>query len=136
MRRSNSDRRTGNRPRRLSRLSVSIIRGWAWIPNRDYVVEIELWPTSVVIPAGYHLALTVLGRDFVFPGWRNAFASIAARVFGKLPLISALIMQGSAPFLHDERDRSRMGGVHRILCGGSNDSHILLPVIPYGRGMG
>jgi predicted acyl esterase len=98
-------------------------------PNQDYQVEIELWPTSVVIPAGYRLALTILGRDFVFPGWRNAFASFAARVFGKLPLISALIMQGSAPFLHDGEERRRSRGIHRILCGGSYDSHILLPVV-------
>jgi predicted acyl esterase len=102
-------------------------------PDQDYAVEIELWPTSVVIPRGYRLAVTVLGRDFVFPGWRSAFASIAATLFGKLSLMSGLIMEGSAPFLHDGQDRQRTGGTHRILCGGSYDSHILLPVVPNGE---
>jgi predicted acyl esterase len=102
-------------------------------PDKDYPVEIELWPTSVVIPADYRLAVTILGRDFVFPGWRNAFASTATTFFGQLPLISALVMEGSAPFLHDGRDRKGSGGTHRILCGSNYDSHILLPVIADGE---
>jgi putative CocE/NonD family hydrolase len=98
-------------------------------PGQDYAVEIEMWPTSLVIPAGYRLALTLLGRDFVFPGWRNAVAALATTMFSPLPAIAALIMQGSAPFLHDGADRRGKFGTHRILCGGGYDSHILLPVI-------
>lgn len=98
-------------------------------PGADYVVEIELWPTSVIVPAGYRLALTVLGRDFVFPGWRSAFASLAVRRWSELPAVAGLLMQGSTPFLHDGRDAARFGGAQRILCGGRHDSLLRLPVV-------
>ena len=31
-------------------------------------LDIELWPTSIVLPAGYRLALSVRGNDYVYPG--------------------------------------------------------------------
>jgi hypothetical protein len=33
------------------------------IPGTIYEVEVEIWPTSIVIPHGYRLALTVGGKD-------------------------------------------------------------------------
>jgi putative CocE/NonD family hydrolase len=103
-------------------------------PDQDYAVDIEIWPSSVVIPAGYRLALTVLGRDFILPGWRGLIGKLLARLYRTFPLISALFMPGSAPFLHDGRDRDLFGGQHRILCGGPYDSQVILPVIPAYRG--
>jgi hypothetical protein len=38
------------------------------ILGRVVPLDIEIWPTSVVIPAGYRLAVTIGGRDFEFPG--------------------------------------------------------------------
>jgi uncharacterized protein len=103
-------------------------------PDQDYAADIEIWPSSVVVPAGYRLALTVLGRDIILNGWRGAIGKLLARFFRTFPLISALLMPGSAPFLHDGRDRDRFGGEHRILCGGRYDSHVILPVMPADRG--
>ena len=37
-------------------------------PDEIVELDIELWPTSVVVPAGYRIALTVRGRDYVYPG--------------------------------------------------------------------
>ncbi len=28
----------------------------------------EIWPTSIVVPAGYRIRLTVRGRDYEYPG--------------------------------------------------------------------
>jgi predicted acyl esterase len=103
-------------------------------PDQDYAVDIEIWPSSVVVPAGYRLALTVLGRDFILGGRRGSIGRLIARFCRTFPVIAALFMPGSAPFLHDGRDRDRFGGEHRILCGGSYDSHVILPVIPADRG--
>jgi predicted acyl esterase len=29
-------------------------------------LDIEIWPTSIVVPAGYRIALSVRGRDYVY----------------------------------------------------------------------
>ena len=35
-------------------------------PGEIVALDIELWPTSIVVPAGHRLALTVRGRDYEF----------------------------------------------------------------------
>ncbi|WP_420225805.1 CocE/NonD family hydrolase [Pigmentiphaga litoralis] len=37
-------------------------------PGKRYLLEVEIWPTSIVIPVGYRLVLTLQGRDFEFEG--------------------------------------------------------------------
>src|SRR5260370_32502273 len=31
-------------------------------------LAIEIWPTSIVVPAGYRLGLTIRGKAYVYPG--------------------------------------------------------------------
>jgi hypothetical protein len=33
-----------------------------------YELDIELWPTSLVLPLGARIALSVRGKDYVYPG--------------------------------------------------------------------
>src|SRR5439155_1218557 len=33
-------------------------------PGEPVELDIELWPTSIVVPAGHRLALTVRGKDY------------------------------------------------------------------------
>jgi predicted acyl esterase len=37
------------------------------VPGEIVALDIEVWPTSIVVPKGYRLSLTVQGRDFEFP---------------------------------------------------------------------
>jgi len=37
-------------------------------PAKVYEVNVEIWPTSVTLPAGYALTLDVQGHDYVYPG--------------------------------------------------------------------
>ena len=37
-------------------------------PGQVYEVDVEVWPTCIVLPKGYRLALSVRGTDYVFPG--------------------------------------------------------------------
>jgi len=37
-------------------------------PGQIYELDVEIWPTSVVVPAGYRLALTVRGNDYEYEG--------------------------------------------------------------------
>jgi hypothetical protein len=63
-------------------------------PGELVRLDIEIWPTSVVIPAGYRLALTVGGRDFEFPS------------DGPRPAVYGVEMKGNGIFLHtDSHDR-------------------------------
>jgi predicted acyl esterase len=90
-------------------------------PGQVYELDIEIWPTSLVVPAGYRIALTLLGRDFERPG-----PSLQMKPF-------ASPMRGSGPFLHNDpadRPPAIFGGRTTIHAGGAQGSYLLLPVIP------
>ena len=37
-------------------------------PGKVYPLDIEIWPTCIVVPAGYRIALTIRGKDYEYPG--------------------------------------------------------------------
>jgi hypothetical protein len=58
-------------------------------------LDIEIWPTCIVIPAGYRIGLSVRGRDYVYAGESGGRLSNMKNEF-----------TGCGPFLHDDpRDR-------------------------------
>ena len=82
-------------------------------PGQAYPVAVEMWPTCVVLPAGYRLALSVAGRDFTRPEGADGF-------------------HGSGPFAHDDpadRPPARTAGITRVHSGARTPSSLLLPVI-------
>jgi uncharacterized protein len=82
-------------------------------PGHAYLAPVEMWPTCVVLPAGYRLALSVAGRDFARPEGAEGF-------------------HGSGPFAHDDpTDRPPAAAVviSRVHTGGQAPSSLLLPVI-------
>jgi predicted acyl esterase len=91
-------------------------------PGAVYELEIELWPTCLVVPAGYRIALTVQGRDYEYSG---ATPSRLSNFKNEL--------RGCGPFLHDDevdRPADVFGGRTTVYTGGGHDSSLLLPVIP------
>ena len=97
-------------------------RGQALKPGQTVALDVEIWPTSVVIPAGYRLALTIQGRDFEFPGE------------GPWPSFDGLPMKGHGTFLHtDPQDRPSplFAGITTIVSGPPRPSYLLVPVIPH-----
>jgi uncharacterized protein len=89
------------------------------VSGQVYELDVEIWPTSIVVPAGHRLALTVQGRDYDHGGQG-------------IP-IGDFEMRGSAVFTHaDPLDRPPeiYGGDVTIHTGGATPSYILLPVIP------
>ena len=38
------------------------------VPGEVYELDIEVWPTCIVVPRGFRMALSVRGKDYVFPG--------------------------------------------------------------------
>jgi predicted acyl esterase len=87
-----------------------------------YEIDIEIIPTSIVVPKGYRVALSVRGRDYVYPGGSGGKLSNMKNEF-----------TGCGPFLHDDpRDRPMeiYGGRTTIHFDG-RDNFVLLPVIPH-----
>jgi predicted acyl esterase len=90
-----------------------------------YEVEVELWPTCVVLPPGYRLALTVRGRDY-----ENDVAGGATMSNFKN------VLRGCGPFLHDDpldRAAARLAGLTTLHCGPGTPSSLLVPVVPAHR---
>jgi predicted acyl esterase len=42
--------------------------------GKIYELDIEIWPTCIVAPAGYRLAVTIRGHDYVYPGDLSALS--------------------------------------------------------------
>jgi uncharacterized protein len=91
-------------------------------PGEVYELDIEILPTSLVMPAGSRIALSVLGRDYEYPGPSGGFLSNFKNE-----------LRGCGPFLHDDpRDRPAevFDNTVTLHCGGSYESWVQLPVIP------
>ncbi len=56
-------------------------------PGKIYELDVEVWPTSIVVPAGYRIGLTVRGRDYEYPGGPSTGLGTLGAVFtGRGPL--------------------------------------------------
>ncbi len=91
-------------------------------PGVPVELDIEIWPTSLVIPAGSRIALTVRGMDYEYP---DATGERLSNFKNEL--------RGCGPFLHDDpRDRPAeiFGGETTIHVGPDQPGYLLLPVIP------
>ena len=91
-------------------------------PGEVVELDIEIWPTSIVVPAGHRIALTIRGKDYVYPrAERRTAVEFQERA------------HRCGPFLHDDpRDRPPeiFGGVTSLHFGGTARPYLLLPVIP------
>jgi len=91
-------------------------------PGKVYELDVEIWPTCIVIPTGYRIGLSVKGQDYVYPGGTGGKLSNMKNEF-----------TGVGPFLHnDVRDRPPevFDGNVTIHTGGQYNSWLMLPVIP------
>jgi predicted acyl esterase len=96
-------------------------------PGEPVTLDVEIWPTTVVIPAGYRLGVCIGGRDFELPG------------DGPWPVAFGVTMRGNGIFVHDEpadRPPALFGGATRLLSGDDAPSYLLLPVVPAQAGGG
>ena len=90
-------------------------------PGEVVELDIEIWPTCLVVPAGYRIGLSVRGRDYEYPGGPGPGLGVLGAVF-----------TGVGPFQHnDARDRppAIFGKQVTLHCGPGRQSHLLLPII-------
>ena len=93
----------------------------ALVPGQVYELDVEIWPTCIVVPVGYRIALTVRGKDYEHDGAAAVLSNM------KNP------MKGCGPFVHDdEADRppAIFGGKVTLHMGPKQKANLLLPVIP------
>jgi len=92
-------------------------------PTEPVELAIEIWPTSIVVPSGYTLCLSILGRDF------DHGLSGAAN-----GLLSAMTFTGVGPFLHNDPTDRPHAELEKlkitVISGPEHPSQLLVPVIP------
>jgi len=94
---------------------------WPLLPGEPVELDVEIWPTSIVIPSGYRLALTVRGKDYEVDG-RDA-----------APPNAPYPMKGVGPFLHidpDDRPSAIFACRNMLHFSAAQQPHLLLPIIP------
>ena len=85
-------------------------------------LDIEIWPSSIVVPAGYRVGLSIRGKDYEYGGATG----------GKLSNFKNEL-KGCGPFLHDDpRDRppAIFSGTTSLYFGRGKRPYLLLPIIP------
>lgn len=91
-------------------------------PGEVYELDVEIWPTSIVVPAGYRIGLTVRGKDYAHPcGAGVGLADMYAQ------------FTGVGPFRHDDnRDRPAdiFGRKVTLHMERDRQAYVLLPIIP------
>lgn len=96
---------------------------WPLTPGAPVELDVEIWPTCIVVPPGYRIGLWMRGRDYEWAGTPTSLSNM------KRP------MTGCGPFLHDDPDDrppqvfSKPCTLHFVP---DRQPHLLLPVIPAG----
>ena len=92
------------------------------VPGEPVELDIEIWPTSIVVPAGYRIGLTIRGKDYEYAGASG----------GRLSNFKNEL-KGCGPFLHNDpvdRPADTFGGVTTLHFGRGRQPFLLLPIIP------
>jgi predicted acyl esterase len=93
---------------------------WPLTPGEPAELDIEIWPTCIVVPRGYRLALTVRGKDYEVDG------SDASLPNAPYP------MRGVGPFIHvdpDDRPAAVFHCRNTLHFEPGKMPYVLLPVI-------
>jgi uncharacterized protein len=89
-------------------------------PGQVYELDVEIWPTCIVVPRGCRIGLSVRGKDYFYPGG------------GRLSNMKNEFT-GCGPFMHDDpRDRPAniFGGNVTLHGGPGRTGYVVLPMIP------
>jgi uncharacterized protein len=94
---------------------------WPLKPGEPVEIDVEIWPTCIVVPPGYRLALTVRGKDYEVDGRDAALPN------------APYPMKGVGPFLHidpDDRKLEIFACRNTLHFAAGKAPYLLLPVIP------
>ncbi|MBR3640657.1 MAG: hypothetical protein IKN53_01340, partial [Oscillibacter sp.] len=90
-------------------------------PGEIYELDVEIWPTCLVLPAGYRFAVTISGCDYSLEGdgpWMKVYNQV---------------YRGHGPYSHIDkvnRPEDVFGGVTTLYCDKDHPSFLWVPIIP------
>jgi hypothetical protein len=85
---------------------------------------VEIWPTSIVVPPGYRVGLSIRGTDYAYEGVDTG---------AELSHFKGTKMRGVGIYTHADpvhRPPEIYGGTTTLVSGPEHPSTLLLPVIP------
>ena len=91
------------------------------VPDEAVELDVEIWPSGMVIPAGYRIGLTVRGRDYRHPGEPIRIPGIGYE------------MAGVGPFVHThpaDRPAAIFNAQVTLHADKTRQPFVLLPLIP------
>jgi predicted acyl esterase len=90
-------------------------------PGEVYELDVEVWPTCIVVPAGHRIGLTVRGKDYEHPsGSGTSLETLGA-------------FKGCGVFIHEDsadRPADIYGGDVTLHTGPDRQAYVMLPIIP------
>jgi hypothetical protein len=90
-------------------------------PGEPVELDIEIWPTSIVMPVGFRLGLAVRGKDYHCDGPPLAIPGVK------------YTLTGIGPFLHaraEDRPPAIFANKHTLHFETGRMPYVLLPIIP------
>ena len=94
---------------------------WPLTPGVPVDLDVEIWPTCLVVPEGYRIGLTVRGKDYEYDGTDAALPN------------APYPMKGVGPFSHTnpkDRPPEVFGAPVTLHFAPDHAPYLLLPVIP------
>jgi uncharacterized protein len=94
---------------------------WPLTPGEPVELDVEIWPTCIVVPPGYRVSLNVRGKDYQYAG------PPADVPHAPYP------MRGVGPFTHGDpcdRPPEIFGGTNTLHFAPERAPYLLLPIIP------
>jgi hypothetical protein len=92
---------------------------WPLTPGQTYELDIEIWTTNIVIPAGHRLGFSILGHDYEYGGPGIPMSNFKNK------------MKGCGPAIHTmDRQSDVYKGTTSIYSGPAQQSYILPPIVP------
>lgn len=92
------------------------------VPGEVYELDIEIWPTCIVAPAGYRLALSIRGKDYEYPGDLSGGAGNIGQP-----------ARGVGPFRHedaDDRPAAIFDNELTLHFDAQTHPYLMLPIVP------
>jgi predicted acyl esterase len=91
---------------------------WPLTPGVPVELDVEVWPTCIVVPSGYRIGVTIRGKDYEYDGTDAGVAH------------AAYPMKGVGPFTHThDRPREIFGGHNTLHFAAGKMPFVLLPII-------
>lgn len=90
-------------------------------PGETVELDVEIWPTSIVVPAGYRIALTIRGKDYEHASGGGKLSNFKNE------------LRGCGPFLHNDptdRPPNIFAGTTTLHSDVTHQPYLLLPIIP------